>query len=286
MTENISSEQFSIEFIGQAFAEQEISASALAQSLLALDGLAQKIAETMYGKGVETQIKVQAGDRSCSFTADLIAYCTNSPQDAAFADAAAGSVYASLKEVIRLGRFVLGSRVAIGGKPDSTGRVTVINQAGSRKTFNMSVVNVYNQVRTQIYLSRLTQTLDHAGAESIVFHSGSGDDDEVLTKADRHMFRHAEGVVLTDNEGEVILEVVGLLLNGSGKGWRFSEGQGGLEFVADLEDEKFLQAVRDRKIKFAHGSSIRAIMRTVQRKHIRTVTDRTIVEVQEVFSPK
>lgn len=290
MTENISSEQFSIEFNGKAFDEHEISASALAQSLLALDGLAQKIAETMYGKGVEAQIKVKAGFRRGSFIADLITYCTNNPKDAVFVSAAAvtvaGGVYASLKSVIRLGRFVFGGRANVKGKPDSNGRVTVINQAGSCKTFDISAVNVYNQGRTQIYLSRLTQTLDLEGSESIVFHSGSGDDDEVITKEDRNIFRYEEGVVLTDNEGEVILEVVGLILNGSGKGWRFSEGQGGLEFVADIEDEKFLQAVKDRKITFVYGSSIRAIMRTVQRKNIRTVTDRTIVEVKEVFPPE
>ncbi len=58
-----------------------------------------------------------------------------------------------------------------------------------------------------------------------------------------------------------------------------------MEFVANVEDEEFLVAVRDRKIVLEHGSSIRAIVRTVQRRTTRTRTDRTIVEVKEVFPP-
>ncbi len=291
MADIASSERFFIEFNGKAFDEHEISASALAQSLLALDGLAQKVAETLYGKGVETQIKVQAGFRRGSFIADLITYCTNNPGNAVAVGAAAvsvvaGGVYPALKGLIRLGKFVFGKKAKVEGTPDPSGSVTVINETGSRKTFNANIVNVYNQGRTRIYLSRLTQTLDLEGSESIVFHSDAADDDEVITKEDRHIFRHEEGVVLTDNEGEVVLDVIGPIINGSGKGWRFSEGQDGLEFVADVEDEKFLQDVKDRKIKFENGTSIRAVMRTVQRRNIRTVTDRTIVEVRDVFLPK
>ena len=58
-----------------------------------------------------------------------------------------------------------------------------------------------------------------------------------------------------------------------------------MEFVANVEDEELLVAVRDRKIVLEHGSSIRAIVRTVQRRTTRTRTDRTIVEVKEVFPP-
>lgn len=69
------------------------------------------------------------------------------------------------------------------------------------------------------------------------------------------------------------------------KGWRFSEGQDGIDFVASVEDEDFLGDVKSRKIKFENGTGIRAVLRTVQRKNIRTVTDRTIVEVKEVIPP-
>ena len=49
--------------------------------------------------------------------------------------------------------------------------------------------------------------------------------------------------------------------------------------------EDFLAKVRSREIKFENGTAVRAVLRTTQRKNIRTITDRTIVEVKEVISP-
>lgn len=108
---------------------------------------------------------------------------------------------------------------------------------------------------------------------------------QVITRQDRVCFRQEEGLVLTDNEAESILEIVGPKLNGSPKDWTFSEGEDGIEFVADVEDEHFLAAVRDRKIVLENRTNIRAIVRTIQRKKVRTRTDRTIVEVKELFPP-
>ena len=84
---------------------------------------------------------------------------------------------------------------------------------------------------------------------------------------------------------ESVLEIVDPKLNGSPRDWTFSEGGDCMEFVADVEDEDFLAAVRDRKIVLENGTDIRAIVRTVQRKKVRTRTDRTIVEVKELFPP-
>ena len=75
------------------------------------------------------------------------------------------------------------------------------------------------------------------------------------------------------------------MMNGSGKGWRFSEGGVDNEFTANVEDDDFLSKVTSREVKFEHGTAIRAIVRTVQRKNIRTVTEKTIVEVKEVYAP-
>lgn len=65
------SETFSIQFTGKAFDNHDIPASALAQSLLALDGLAKRSAEVIYGKNSNTEIKVKAGFRQGSFIVDL-----------------------------------------------------------------------------------------------------------------------------------------------------------------------------------------------------------------------
>ena len=107
-----------------------------------------------------------------------------------------------------------------------------------------------------------------------------------MGKQERRYFRQDDGLVLTDNESETMLEVVGPMLNGSPEGWRFSEGEDGIEFTANVEDETFLADVRERKIILVNGSTIRAIVRTVQRRKVRTRTERTIVEVKEVITPE
>lgn len=71
-------ETFAIEFDGKAFDNHEIPA-ALAQSLLALDGLTKRAAEAVYGKEVEAEVRVKAGFKQGSFILDLIAACDNDP---------------------------------------------------------------------------------------------------------------------------------------------------------------------------------------------------------------
>lgn len=287
----IINETFSIQFSGKAFDNHDIPASALAQSLLALDGLAKRTAEAVYGKGSNPEIKVKAGFRQGSFIVDLIAKCENDPVTAVSVAGGvvtvAGGVVAAIKGVLKLGKFSFGKKVEVSDEPDTNGLVKVTNQIGQVNYFDLSVVNIYNQDRTRSQISRLTQTLDQEGADSI--RIGTNDDDEtteVIDKQDREFFRYEEGMVLTDNENEVILEVVGPMVNGSAKGWRFGEGDDGIEFSANVEDAAFPDKVKSREIKFENGTAVRAIVRTVQRKNIRTVTERTVVEVLEVFSPE
>lgn len=109
-------ETFSIHFFGTAFEHCEgdgctISAAALAQSLLALDGLAGRAARALYGHGFEAEIRVRAGFRPGSFFVDIAAACKNDPEPSAAVSAGgptvAGGVVHTLKEVIRLGKFCL-----------------------------------------------------------------------------------------------------------------------------------------------------------------------------------
>ena len=80
-----------------------------------------------------------------------------------------------------------------------------------------------------------------------------------------------------------ILSASGFLRNRSGNGWQFTECVAGFVFTSIVGDEAFLEDVKSRKIAFENGTSIRAVVRTVQRKNMRIVTARTIVEVKEVI---
>lgn len=274
MMDNISVEEnFSIEFEGPAFEQHKIYASALAQSLLALDGLARRSAQEAYGKNAEIEINVKGGFRAGSFIIEMMIQHEKSFTGTSSAVTIIGGVF-------HLGKWAFGKEIKEVEKFDN-GKACVKNIIGDTYILNQCVINVYKCARTLDQLSRVTQTLDSDGANSIKFNSDKVN--EVITKHERLYFRQGDGLVLTDNETESILEIVGPKLNGAPEEWTFSEGEGGVEFIADVADEEFLNNVKDRKIKMENGVSIRAVVRTVQRKKIRIRTTRKIIEVKEIF---
>ncbi len=284
---HVTTESLSIEFEGEAFERHEISASALAQSLLALDGLSQTASDKVYGKNVTTEVKVKGGPRAGSFVIDLVveSFKTHPLETFAAGTTVAIGLAQAIKGVIRLGKFVYGKR-ASPREPNTQGdSVLIQNDSGEVQSFNGCVVNIYNSAQTQVQLSRLTQTLDMEGASEIVVSSPDTSDPVVITKKDRQYFSKEKGVVLTDNVSEIFLDVVCPMLNGSKKEWRFSEGDDGMEFSASVEDEEFLSSVKTGEISWASGTSILAAVRTVQSKNVRTKTERTVLEVKGVFSP-
>lgn len=277
-------ETFSIEFDGPAFDKHQIPAAALAQSLLALDDLAKRISDVAYGKEAEAEIKVNAV-KAGSFIVELYQECTATPLAAsASAVTVLTGVGYTLKKLLQLGKWALGKKVKVVEDQATNPNVTVENELGDRLQFDRCIVNIYNNNRTKTQLSRLTQTLDMEGAEAIKILAGEEDKEAAtVTKEDRRYFRQEEGVVLTDNEVEVILDVLTCSVVGSPKNWRFSDGE---EFTADVEDEEFLDAVKKRKIRIENGTSIRAVVRTVQYKAARTRSVKTVTEVRELIPPE
>ena len=64
-------ESFVIDFDGTAFDKNEISASSVAKSLLALDALLQSISKQLYGNQVVAEVKIMSGSHLGSFFVDL-----------------------------------------------------------------------------------------------------------------------------------------------------------------------------------------------------------------------
>ena len=274
-------ESFSIHFIGPAFKTASLPAAALGQSLLAFDVLLRNAAKAAYGPKACPEIQMKQGIEPASFTAELWL------EGNAAALPSSSSAAAVLADVISLKQWALGKPIKSidGSKDPETHSVSVENAIRDRRTVDSRALSLYGRNRTQIELSRLTQTLDAAGTESIAIASSGGDFrmSETIMKEDRQHFRHEEGPVLTDNETSEVLEVVEAMPDGPPTGWIFSEGEGGPRFRAAVADEKFLSDVRNGKIPLASGTSIHATMRMVQRKTGRLITERTVVEVLEVI---
>lgn len=268
------SENFSVSFNGQAFENHEISAYALGQSLLAVDSLAKTCGHAAYGRDADVTVKVQGSPRPGSFIVDLIVV---HPLEST----AAGAV-AILKEIITISKWAYGKAVKFISEDGDKARVE--NAAGEIGEFEKEALRVYAMSKTRIDLSRLTQTLDNEGAESIAFSGGAGGP-EIITRSDRGFYREEDGLVLTDNESELALEVLTPRLRGDADGWTFSEGEDGQEFKARVEDEEFLRRVREGEYSFKSGTSILAMVRTVQIRKNRTLTRRSVIEVSAVINP-
>ena len=103
-------ESFVIDFDGTAFDKNEISASSVAKSLLALDALLQSISKQLYGNQVVAEVKIMSGSHLGSFFVDL---SIENPDDDPSNTGAAPvlkkiSVVEVLKDLIRLNQFVFG----------------------------------------------------------------------------------------------------------------------------------------------------------------------------------
>lgn len=273
-----SSENFIVKFSGPAFDNHEISAPALAQSLLALDSLTRICATTIYGRNSEVDIKVKGGPQCGSFEIGMLIQFVrdNAPGSAA--------VLTIFKEVVRLCKWAFGKAVHK-IKSCNDGKVLLRNERGDEMEFEEYALRIYRMSKTGFELSRLTQTLDNPGADELSFIGGGGGV-ESIAKSERKFFKKEEGEILTENEVQLVLEIVGPKLNGSPEGWTFSEGENEREFLARVEDGEFLQAVKDNRITIQNGTSILALVHSIQKKNIRTVTSRSIIEVLEVFPPE
>lgn len=103
-------ETFVIDFDGTAFEKHAVSASSIAQSLLALDALFQSISKQLFGKQAIAEVKIRSGSHLGSFFVGLsIEYPDEDPSQTGAAPASKKvSVVEVLKDLIRLNKFVFG----------------------------------------------------------------------------------------------------------------------------------------------------------------------------------
>lgn len=120
-------ESFSIEFDGPAFDGPNIPAAALAQSLLALDGLANRMSQGLYGSSTKTELKVKAGFKQGAFLVELIIekFQTDPLEASAATAGTIAGVVGGIKALLKLGKWALGKKVKVIEDEDATQTSTV-----------------------------------------------------------------------------------------------------------------------------------------------------------------
>ena len=276
MVGSILHENFTLTLEGEALKEHSVSARMLAQSLLGFDLIARNVAESLYGKSSEIDIKVKAL-RKGSFNIDLILQYSENVKNISEAAVSCG---AAIFGIIKLGKFLKGKRIKEqADNKDDTTQVNITNYYGDVFQCKKSTVKIFNKNSTQIQLDRITRTLDESGVETIKLSSDSKE--ESINKNERVYFKREDGSIITDEESTLVLEVINASLNGDSKGWRFYDGDH--EFSAIIEDEDFLNKVVEEKVAFRNGTQIEATVRLVQRRAARLMTERTIIEVHKIL---
>ncbi len=128
-------------------------------------------------------------------------------------------------------------------------------------------------------MDEFTKPLDQDGINSLRIQSENGKD-VVIDKSARSFLKNDEEIV-SQNEATVVLEIISPVFDGSNKGWRLSDGNA--TFLAVMADLEFLKKVNDRQYSFKKGTSIKALVRTVQKRGKRLITERTVLEVLEIL---
>ncbi|MBQ9273314.1 MAG: hypothetical protein IJ228_00755 [Succinivibrio sp.] len=275
-------EKFSITFDGQAFDQHEISVITLAQSLIALEYISKHAASQAYPQS-KTEMKVSSGFRAGSFNVDLILECLTEQSTGI---AATAGVVTIVLGIFKLVKFLKGK------KPSSKkilegGMVEVTNSQGVSNIFNHCVVNAYDSQGVRRALDKFASAMDEDGVDSISIKTttdSQAEESESIIKSERAFFRSDDVELLSDNEDETVLEVVGPQLDGSPKNWRFLDDPEREPFTATVEDQEFLDKVASGEYVFSRGASVRAILRVVQRKGQRVSVARSVTKIKEIYS--
>lgn len=274
-------ETFKLDFNGTAVEKHEMHIGAVAEALFAFKGLAEQTNKIVNGRSISLDVRVKGGFHAGSFEIEFV---LDYAQQTAAALIPIGidkcpSVLSSVVNTIQLYRWAKGRDVEVLSH-DEENNCILQNVIGEQGKFNQCTFNVYVNKNVKNCMDRMTSVLDDDGFTDISI--GNVGLKEKISKEDRKVIRIEPGTVISDNAVDIELEITSASYNGSPKGWRFSDGDDGLEFSATVEDEDFLNDVRSRKYIIGNGDSIFATMRTVQRRQTqRTVTERAILIVHK-----
>ena len=160
--------------------------------------------------------------------------------------------------------------------------VKITNDQGVSNVFNHCVINAYDSPGVKRALDKFASAVDEEGVDYISIRTGAEKtpaESEHIIKSERDFFKSDDVELLSDNEGESVLEVVGAQLDGSPKNWCFLDDPEREQFTATVEDQEFLNKVAAGEYTFTRGTSVPANLRVVQRKGQRVSVGRYVIEV-------
>lgn len=277
MNQEMKQDSLVIKFEGNAVADHSVQISSFIQTLTGLEKLSHKTIENCYGKKTKSDVKIHAMQPGSFIFELLLTYAEPvrvlAENTITFNEA--------IFSVIELVKFLKGNK-PLKQEPctDNMFNTTITNCEGNTQVFNNCTVKLYNDGSVRSALNKTTAPLDLAGFDNISIKTS--DKSSSVSKSERTFFSDNQNEVLNENEATIILEVTELNLSGTNKKWRFYDGE--LEFFANIEDDDFLEAVKNKEYSFTNGTQLKVVLRTIQKKGLRITTERTITDVIQVIN--
>ena len=271
-------EDFSLTFEGAAVDDHTIPATVLADSIVALKALIDKAGSVVNGKQTQIELKVKSGFKAGSFISELVL------EHVALVTGIGSSLVTIVTGAIVCRKWLKGKKIVKQETVDQN-NINVTREDGQTMTFNHSVIVMINNSRVSGQLDKFTRCLDNEGLDSIKIVNGRDQQETKITKADREVFKQGEGATITDEELPLWLEVCAAQTDGSMRGWRFILSASGQSFTANIEDQVFLNEVKEGKHTFMNGTTMHAIVHFLQRRTDKLRSEYSITEVKEIRQP-
>lgn len=267
-----------LKYDGGFASDGEMDAYAAAGAIRAFTDFTKALAEAVYGRGALQQMRVRPsrhGSHEIEFFAKLaevggiVAATMNvsSPED----------LLQLAKETFTLIKHLKGEPPKEVVRADN-GSVAVANNSGTVINVSGGVVNIINDPRITRAASGFVKKPLEESASKLSIMSNDNVVDTVDVEESRAFVPINFAPVILSRTDDLYLTVVTAQLEATTK-WGFSS-DGRNNFVAEIEDEVFLERVKSGIERFGHGDVLFVRMRSTQRKlKGKLVADYVIEEV-------
>lgn len=270
---DMSSTSFSIKYDGPALATHEMDVRELAPALLALSDMIKSANHVLFGEKADVQVNVKGSFKGGSFGVDLTAIQTVYEQLTSLLAGQGPTATANLLAILAAlglvgGDGLIGLMKRLRGKKPSKIEYQNNNvifsvldeEVTERVVVDLATGKLWQDKAVRRSLHQVVRPLAQEGID--VFAAGRTLTPEaVITKEEAEWFPYDDSAVeLNSSVIEQVCAIESVTFKDENK-WKLNNGQ---TFYAVMEDQDFLRAITEGRVRFGKGDRLRVSMRIVQ----------------------
>lgn len=270
-------EEITIKLDGGTAENHEVDAAILGSSLLAFSNLVQHTNSFINGKDSLIVTKVKGGFKEGSFEFVILlkyfgAIVPLVPQ-----------VVQSLREIIEFKKFLAGTPPKHIEK-NSEG-VIVENNQGNTIVVHNNIYAMNNSASINVDMGKFFKPLEE-GITSISLQDDEVKQQAIVQSDQKQLFLPSNESPVEQEVSQRQLEILTPNMDGKSNGWRFYDLENDVEFTASMDDNQFLQDVRDKKYNFQSGDVVTVTLAETRKMvNQRKRTERVVTGVMNYQRP-